>query len=111
MAIVQPPLSGPTRFSFGTTTLSKNVSQKAGVPPVVRNGFTVTPGDFRSMRRKLIPDCFLATGSVRTRQKIQSAYWAYVVHVFWPVTTKLPLPSSSARVLSEARSLPALGSE
>ncbi len=81
------------------------------MPPVVRKGFTVMPGVFMSQRRKLMPLCFLAAGSVRTSMKIQSAYWAYVVHVFCPVTTKWPWPSSSARILSEARSLPALGSE
>jgi hypothetical protein len=48
---------------------------------------------------------------VRTRQKIQSAYCAYVVHVFCPLTTKPPFPSSSARVVSDARSEPAFGSE
>jgi hypothetical protein len=97
LAIVHPPFSGPTRVSPATTTFSRNVSQNAGVPPVVSMGFTRTPGVFMSIRRKLIPACFLAWGSVRTRQNIQSAYCAYVVHVFCPLTTKFPLPSSSAR--------------
>ncbi len=34
-----------------------------------------------------MPSCFLASGSVRQRQKIQSAYCASVVQVFWPLTT------------------------
>ena len=34
-----------------------------------------------------MPSCFFAAGSVRTRQKIQSAYCASVVQVFWPLTT------------------------
>ena len=39
------------------------------------------------MSRKLIPACFFgASGLVRTRQKIQSAYCASVVQVFWPLT-------------------------
>ena len=40
-----------------------------------------------SMSRKEMPSCFFASGLVRTRQKIQSAYWASVVQVFWPLTT------------------------
>jgi hypothetical protein len=39
-----------------------------------------------SMRRKEMPSCFLAAEFVRTRQKIQSACWASVVQVFWPLT-------------------------
>jgi len=33
-----------------------------------------------------MPCCFFAAGSVRTRQKIQSACCAVVVQVFWPLT-------------------------
>ena len=50
-------------------------------------GRTVMPGVFMSIRMKEMPSCFLASGSVRQRQKIQSAYCASVVHVFWPLTT------------------------
>jgi hypothetical protein len=57
-----------------------------------------------------MPRCFLAVGSVRTRQKIQSPYWPSVVQVFCPLTT-YSSPSRTALVLSEARSEPALGSE
>ena len=53
---------------------------------MVMIGRTVTPGDFMSMRRNEMPDCGLAAGSVRTRQKIQSACWASVVQVLWPLT-------------------------
>ena len=56
------------------------------------------------------PSCFLASRLVRTRQKIQSATWARVVQIFWPLTTHSP-STSSARVVSEARSEPASGSE
>ena len=38
-------------------------------------GRTVMPGVFMSISRNEMPSCFLALGSVRTRQKIQSAYW------------------------------------
>ena len=57
-----------------------------------------------------MPCCFFASGSVRTRQKIQSAYCASVVQVFWPLTT-YSSPSRTAVVFSDARSEPALGSE
>ncbi|SLJ83195.1 Uncharacterised protein [Mycobacteroides abscessus subsp. abscessus] len=47
----------------------------------------VTPGLLTSKSRKEMPACFLgAFGSVRTRQKIQSACWARVVQIFWPLT-------------------------
>ena len=49
-------------------------------------GRTVMPGVFMSIRMKEMPSCFLAAGSVRQRQKIQSAYCASVVQVFWPLT-------------------------
>src|SRR5262249_62249641 len=51
---------------------------------MVMIGRTVTPGDFMSISRNEMPDCGLAAGSVRTRQKIQSACWASVVQVLWP---------------------------
>ena len=57
-----------------------------------------------------MPSCFLAEESVRQRQKIQSAYWASVVQVFWPLMTQLS-PSRLAVVRREARSDPAPGSE
>ena len=73
-------------------------------------GRTEMPFDFMSIRMKEMPDCFLAAGSVRHRQKIQSAYCASVVQVFWPLTMYLS-PFFSALVLSEARSEPEPGSE
>jgi len=57
-----------------------------------------------------MPACLGASGSVRTRQNIQSAYCALEVHTFCPFTTNSS-PRSSARVRSEARSEPAPGSE
>src|SRR4051794_13522119 len=73
-------------------------------------GRTVMPLLFMSTRMKEMPDCFLAPGSVRQRQKIQSAYCASVVQVFWPLMIYLS-PLRSALVLSEARSDPEPGSE
>ncbi len=49
-------------------------------------GRTSTPGLVMSISRKLMPSCFFASGSVRTRQKIMLACWPSVVQVFWPLT-------------------------
>ena len=57
-----------------------------------------------------MPRCLGASGSVRTRQNIQSANCAFEVQTFWPLTTNSS-PTSSARVLSDARSEPEPGSE
>src|ERR1700732_234588 len=73
-------------------------------------GRPVMPLVFMSIRMKEMPDCFLALGSVRQRQKIMSACCASVVQVFWPLTMYLS-PLRSAFVLSEARSEPEPGSE
>ena len=73
-------------------------------------GRTVTPGDFMSTSRKLMPVWGLPSLLVRTRQKIHSPYWPSVVQVFWPLTMYLS-PTRSARVLTLARSEPEPGSE
>ena len=44
------------------------------------------PADFMSISRKEMPSCRLPSFEVRTRQKIQSAQWALVVQIFWPLT-------------------------
>ena len=86
--MVQPPFSGPIRFSFGTFTSVKKVSQNGVVSLISRIGRASTPGVFMSISRKLMPSCFLAFGSVRTRQKHQSANWAPLVQIFWPLTSQ-----------------------
>jgi len=48
-------------------------------------GRVSTPGVRMSINRKLIPSCFLV-GSVRTRQKHQSARLAPEVQIYWPLT-------------------------
>ena len=70
--MVQPLLSSPTRLPFGTFTSVKKVSQKGEAPEIIVIGRASTPGDIMSNSRKLMPSCFFV-GSVRTRQKIQSA--------------------------------------
>ena len=57
-------------------------------------GFTLTPGDAMSIRRNVMPSCFAASKSVRTRMNIQSALSAYEVQTFWPFSTK----SSPSRI-------------
>ena len=72
-ATSQPRLTVPTTCDFGTRTPSKKVSQNGEAPEISRIGLVVTPFDAMSNRMKLMPSCFLADPSVRTRQKIQSA--------------------------------------
>src|SRR6201996_3284981 len=73
-------------------------------------GRTVTPFERMLNTMKEMPVCFFAEGSVRHRQKIQSAYCASVVQVFWPLMIHLS-PRRSALVLRDARSEPEPGSE
>src|SRR5260370_11664875 len=105
-----PLLSLPTRFALGTSTSSKKVWQNGDAPEINSIGLVETPALSMSNRTKLMPSCLGAFGSVRTRQKIQSALSAYEVHIFEPLTRKLS-PLSSARVCKEARSEPEPGSE
>src|SRR5262247_703475 len=51
-----------------------------------------------------MPACLGASGSVRKRPNIQSAWWARLVQILWPWITHSP-PSRAARLESEARSL------
>ncbi len=71
MPIAQPPLTSPTRFSFGTRTSEKNTSQKCEMPLISSIGRTSIPGVFMSTSRKLIPRC-LTEVSVRASRKHQS---------------------------------------
>ena len=57
-----------------------------------------------------MPSCFFTVASVRASTKIQSACWASVVQVFWPLMTQ-DSPSRLALVRRPARSDPAPGSE
>ena len=86
LAQVQPLFSSSMRFATGTFTFSNKTSFTSCSPPSVMIGRTVMPGVFMSISRKQMPSCAWPSGSVRTRQKIQSACWASVVQVFWPLT-------------------------
>ena len=56
------------------------------------------------------PRCLAASPSVRASSMHHLAWWAIVVHTFWPVTTHSS-PSRTAFVFSDARSEPDCGSE
>src|ERR1700683_1525620 len=109
-AMSHPLFMVPTRFSLGTMTSSKNVSQNGDEPEINVIGLVETPALSISNSTKLMPSCLGTLVLVRTRQKIQSAWSAYEVQIFEPLTIKSS-PLSSARVRSDARSEPAPGSE
>src|SRR5260370_2567218 len=96
-----PLLSLPTRFALGTSTSSKKVWQNGDAPDIKVIGLVETPALSMSNRIKLMPSCLGAFGSVRTRQKIQSARSAYEVQIFEPLTRNSS-PFSPARLCTEA---------
>ncbi len=68
------------------------------------------PGEVMSMSRKVMPCCLRPVFDVRTSANIQFASVACVVQILLPVTIRSS-PSSTAAMLSDARSEPASGSE
>ena len=90
LATRQPPLSGPTRFSAGTRTSVKNTSLKSrsSAAQMDGNGRRTIPGVSVGITNTLMPLCFGASGSVRTKVSSTSASWAPEVHTFCPLTTK-----------------------
>ena len=110
IATFQPSFSGPNSASRGTRTSSKKISLNSRSPVIVTSGRTSTPGSVMSTSRHEMPACLGTSGSVRTSSSHQFARWPSVFHTFWPLMTKVS-PSSTARVRSDARSDPALGSE
>jgi hypothetical protein len=67
------------------------------------------PGVSVGTRMIEMPLCLRASGSVRAASQMYSAAWAWVVKSFCPLMM-YSSPSRTARVSSEARSVPALGS-
>ena len=110
LATVQPSPTRPTTLALGTRTSVKKTSFWMCSPDSMRMGFTSTPGVVMSISRKVMPCWGMASRLVRTRQKIQFASWAWVVHSLWPLQTKSS-PSSTALICREARSEPEPGSE
>ena len=109
MAMRHPSPGAPTIMCASVRAPSKNTSQKWSPPVISTSGRTSMPAWSRGTRRNEMPACLGPSVDVRHRTKIQSAYCAWLVQTFWPSMTH-SLPSSRARVLSAARSLPAFGS-
>jgi hypothetical protein len=78
--------------------------------PTVTIGVHEKPGASVGTRIMEIPRCFLASGSVRQASQTQSASLAPLVKILVPLMT-YSSPSRTARVCSDARSVPAEGSE
>ena len=89
VATVQPPPTGPSTAEVGTSTSSRNTSQKLAPPVICRSGRTSTPGADIDTRNMVSPRCLGAWGSVRTRASPTSANWALDVHTFCPVSCQL----------------------
>jgi len=111
LATDQPWSTSPSTLLTGTRTLSKKTSKYSPSPLRLTMGLMVTPGERRSISKKVMPAWRLRPEAVvRTSANIQFAPPASVVQIFWPLTTRSS-PSRSARVRRLARSEPALGSE
>ncbi|MNL45510.1 hypothetical protein D3C87_1681610 [compost metagenome] len=72
LARFQPPFNGPINWLLGTFTLSKNTWQNADLPLIKSIGCGLTPELRMSSTIRLMPSCFGALKSVRTRAYIQS---------------------------------------
>ena len=110
IATAQPPCTGPTTLPAGMRAPVKNTSLNSLPPVSIRMGRTSTPGVSIGHNRNVMPRCLATVGSVRASTKIQLALVANDVQIFCPSITHSS-PSSTARVVSPARSEPAFGSE
>ena len=110
MVTRQPSFSSPTRLATGTRTPSRNSSANSVDPAMVRSGRMSMPGRVHGHDQPGDAPVAGSSGPVRTRSSQKSATSAWQVQIFGPVTT-YSSPSRTARVRSEARSLPAPGSE
>ena len=112
LAMSQPPLSLPTRLAPSAPARRRRRSRRtASCPRSAGSAWSMTPGVAMSNSRKLMPSCFLAAVSVRTRQKIQSALSAYAGPDLLAVDDEVVALVLGARSAATARSEPALGSE
>ena len=74
MPTYQPRFSSPRTLLAGTRTFSKKVSLKPCSQAMLISGRTLRPGVWMSsISMKLMPRCFGASGSVRTRANSASA--------------------------------------
>ena len=114
IATFQPSPSPPTTLAASVRAPSKNTSLNSLSPVTWTMGRISMPSWRMGTSRYDSPSCLRrgsAGGDVRASTKHQSAQWASEVHTFWPWTVQWPVSSSSARVATLARSLPASGSE
>ena len=86
----QPSFTAPITQSSGTKTSSRNTSLKSDSPVICFSGRTSTPSARMSIANEVMPACFFTSGSVRARQRPQSANWAYDVQTFWPERRQPP---------------------
>ena len=110
MATAQPCPSSPSIRSAGTSTSSKKTSQNSSRPWIASIGRTEMPGESMSTNSAVMPRCPESGPPVRVSSTHRWAYWAKLVHTFWPVT----LQPSSVRTAAQARAarlLPVPGSE
>src|SRR5947199_3000867 len=75
-------------FSWHHDIIEEHLAELV-IARMVLIGLILMPGPRRSSSRKLMPACRgCACGSVRTSANIQSEWWAQVVQIFCPRTTK-----------------------
>ena len=110
MATDQPWPSSPSVRSNGTTTSSKNTSQNSSAPCIVSIGRTVMPGLSMSTNSAVMPRCADSGVPVRVSSTQRWAYWARLVHTFWPLTRQ-PSSVRGAGTTATPRLLPVPGSE
>jgi hypothetical protein len=106
---IRPWFTSPMRLTRGTRTSSKNVWLTRWSRQLMR-GRTSMPGKSIGIMMSDRPRCLGASWSVRTSSHSCVAEWAKLFQILEPLITHSS-PSRSARVRSEARSVPASGSE
>ena len=62
------------KYPFGNCNYNAKIWQNGECPLINSMDFTEMPSDSIGNNRKLIPSCLGASASVRTKQKIQSAF-------------------------------------
>ncbi len=109
MATPQPLPTSPSTRSASVVASEKKTSLNSPPPVIWWMGRTSTPGWSMGTSRNDRPLWRADAGSVRATTKHQCETWASEVQTFWPLMTHSS-PSSTALVLTLARSEPASGS-
>ena len=111
MATAQPWPSSPSVRSTGTSTSSKNTSQNSRTPWIVSIGRTVMPGVSMSTNSAVMPRWADSGVPVRVSSTQRWAYWARLVHTFWPLTQPAVVGARRPGRRATPRLLPVPGSE